>query len=343
MFSVTKKIYAKQKLEEKENEMAVRLISASSEELSTLSGLDLMESIRVSGGRAVSAEVVAYQPPLVDGVSNGALAAALGADIIHFNHYDVNKPQITGFLSKPEGIAAWKAAGFDVSLSDEIEGPARKFLGSLGLGVTFKTLRERIGRVVGVSLEINEENSRAPQGRLATPETAAKAIEQGAAYITLIASADHSPETVSRNIEQLRKGLGNDVMLVAGRMPWGGSKPGAPDFMFPDEIELVIRAGANMVVLPAPGTMAKASIQNITESVEFAHNLGALVEITIGTSQESADEQTVRRLVLDSKLTGADLFDIGDGGYVGIAPPENILTFTMAIKGRRHTYLRMAS
>jgi hypothetical protein len=65
--------------------------------------------------------------------------------------------------------------------------------------------------------------------------------------------------------------------------------------------------------------------------------------VTIGTSQESADEGTVRRLALDGRLTGADIYQIGDGGYGGMAIPENILAFATAIKGKRHAYRRMAS
>jgi hypothetical protein len=322
--------------------MPKRIIEASPSELAHLNGQQLMDSIRVSGGRAVAAETVAFQPSLVAGVSNGALAAALGADIIHFNHYDVDKPQIGGMKSTPRGIAAWKKAGVSIEPTAEVEGPPAGFLDQLGFGVTFQDLRSLIGRVVGVSLEILWDQSDAPRGRQATPETGAKALQQGAAYLTVIATPAHAPEVLAKNMQILRAGLGAEVMLVAGRMPWGGSRPGAPDFLMPDEVELVVKAGANMVVLPAPGTMAVATLEKVREAVETAHRLGALAEITIGTSQESADEETVRRLALDSKLTGADLYDIGDGGFVGISPPENILAFATAIKGRRHTYRRMA-
>jgi len=54
-------------------------------------------------------------------------------------------------------------------------------------------------------------------------------------------------------------------------------------------------------------------------------------------------EETVRRLALDGRLTGADIYQIGDGGYGGMAIPENILAFATAIKGKRHTYRRTAS
>lgn len=63
---------------------------------------------------------------------------------------------------------------------------------------------------------------------------------------------------------------------------------------------------------------------------------------TIGTSQEGADAETIREIALLCKMTGTDLHHIGDAGYPGIAVPENILRYSLAIRGRRHTYRRMA-
>jgi len=63
----------------------------------------------------------------------------------------------------------------------------------------------------------------------------------------------------------------------------------------------------------------------------------------IGTSQEGADKSTVRQIALMCKMAGTDLHHIGDTGYVGMAIPENILTYSIAIRGIRHTYTRIAS
>jgi hypothetical protein len=41
-------------------------------------------------------------------------------------------------------------------------------------------------------------------------------------------------------------------------------------------------------------------------------------------------------------MTGTDLHHIGDAGYAGVAIPENIMDYSIAIKGKRHTYFRMA-
>ncbi len=322
--------------------MAKRIIEASPSVLAKLEGRDVLDAIRVSGGRAVSAEIVAFRPALVDGTTNGALAAAFGADIVHLNHYDVDRPQMAGFPSTPAGIEAWAKEGISLKPSRQIEDPTAGFFANLGLGVTIRDLRNAIGRVVGLSLEVNFPGADAPTGRLSIPDTAARALEQGAAYLTLIGTPAHTPEVLAENFRILRKALGPEPVLVAGRMPWGGSRKGMPDFMHADEVELMVEAGVDMVVIAAPGTMPGASMEVVSAAVEKAHQLGILAEITIGTSQESADEDTIRRLALDSRLTGADLYQIGDGGYSGITLPENIMAFATAIKGRRHAFRRMA-
>ena len=51
----------------------------------------------------------------------------------------------------------------------------------------------------------------------------------------------------------------------------------------------------------------------------------------------------VDSLALHGKLTGADIYQIGDGGYSRMAIPENILALAIAIKGKPHAYRRMAS
>ena len=69
---------------------------------------------------------------------------------------------------------------------------------------------------------------------------------------------------------------------------------------------------------------------------------GALTMTTIGTSQEGADVDTIRRIALMTKMTGTDIHHLGDCGLFGIALPENLVAYSIAIRGRRHTYRRMA-
>ena len=42
------------------------------------------------------------------------------------------------------------------------------------------------------------------------------------------------------------------------------------------------------------------------------------------------------------KMAGADIHHIGDTGVPGMALPQNILAYSIAIRGERHTYHKMA-
>lgn len=76
--------------------------------------------------------------------------------------------------------------------------------------------------------------------------------------------------------------------------------------------------------------------------MDAAHEAGALVVAAIGTSQEGADPETVRALALAAKRAGADVLHLGDMGAFGLTEPTNVLTASLATRGRRHTYRRMA-
>lgn len=57
--------------------------------------------------------------------------------------------------------------------------------------------------------------------------------------------------------------------------------------------------------------------------------------------QAGADVETIRQLALTSKRAGADIQHIGDAGFNGTADPENIMALSIAIRGKRHIYLKM--
>lgn len=81
----------------------------------------------------------------------------------------------------------------------------------------------------------------------------------------------------------------------------------------------------------------------IRELVEYTHSKGKLTMTSIGTSQEGSDESTIKSIALYSKMTGTDMHHLGDSGLtVGMANPENIMIYSIAIKGKRHTFRRMA-
>ena len=105
--------------------------------------------------------------------------------------------------------------------------------------------------------------------------------------------------------------------------------------------EQFIEAGADIVLVPAVGTVWGIDDQQVKEVVDFAHSKGKLVMSAIGTSQESAQPEVIQAIGIRNKILGVDIQHIGDAnmGLVGI---ENIKELSDAIRGKRHTVARMA-
>lgn len=288
--------------------MTTRLLSATGSALTALRGATLREAIRLSEGRTLISEVVVTHPTLVDGVSNVELAAAFGADLILLNLYDVDAPRVNGL---PEGADA-------------------------------ATVRRLCGRPVGVNLEPSD---RIPAGRRATVENARRALEQGVDLILITGNPDTGVTTagVLEAARAIRAALGEQVLLAAGRMHAAGVARGAGAGLTPVSAAAELAGVVDMVLVPAPGTVPGMTVEAVRELVLAIQAAGALAMTAIGTSQEGADTETVRQIALWAKMTGADVHHIGDAGLTGVALPENILTYSLAIRGRRHTYRRMAA
>lgn len=118
---------------------------------------------------------------------------------------------------------------------------------------------------------------------------------------------------------------------------------GAEKILTQEDVKLFRQAGADIILMPAPGTVPGITVEYVRGLVSFAHSLGALTITAIGTSQEGADVDTIRQIALMCKMTGTDIHHLGDAGYGGMSLPENIQAYSVAIRGIRHTYHRMAS
>ena len=117
---------------------------------------------------------------------------------------------------------------------------------------------------------------------------------------------------------------------------------GAEKIITKEDISAFARAGADIILLPAPGTVPGITMEYVRELVNYSHSLGCLTITAIGTSQEGADIATIRQIALMCKMTGTDIHHLGDAGYGGMALPENIQAYSIAVRGIRHTYRRMA-
>ncbi|WP_062352704.1 hypothetical protein [Bacillus kwashiorkori] len=299
-----------------------RILDCTATDFRAMSGTDLKQSIEAAEGRTIIAEVVVTATPLYPGLTNAEYAAAFGADMILLNFFDVNNPKVEGLVN---------VAGENL----------------------IKRLKELLGRPVGINLEPVDIHARAaetleslPVGRLATKESLAKAKELGVDFVCLTGN----PKTGVTNdeivtaIKNARDVFHDDGLIIAGKMHGAGVKGEASGKIVSKEIVAsFVQAGADIILVPGVGTVPGATLEKTTELIETAQNLGALTLTTIGTSQEGAERETIQQIALYNKMAGADLHHIGDAGFTGIAVPENIMTYSIAIRGRRHTYRRMAA
>jgi hypothetical protein len=214
-------------------------------------------------------------------------------------------------------------------------------------------LKALIGRPVGLNLEPVDPNAkqaeqllRLPAGRIATEETFREAKKLGFDFVCLTGN----PKTgvtnaeIEQAIRKARAVMGEETLIIAGKMHAAGvaGEAGA-EIVGERDLMAFIEAGADVILLPSPGTVPGITLEAAKLMVDIVHRHGALAILATGTSQEGSDEATIRQIALYSKMAGADMYHIGDAGYSGIAVPENIMHYSIVIRGKRHTYVRMAA
>ena len=218
-----------------------------------------------------------------------------------------------------------------------------------------RKLKELTGRPIGINLEPVEQvlSSENPEenmwamtgGRKATLENAKKAADMGVNFILLTGNPGIgvTNEAIEQTLRLYKQAFGDRLILAAGKMHASGIlTEGAENIITKDDIAAFSAAGADIILLPAPGTVPGITVEYIRHLVSYAHSLGCLTITAIGTSQEGADIATIRQIALMCKMTGTDIHHLGDAGYGGMALPENIQAYSIAIRGIRHTYRRMA-
>ena len=302
--------------------MAKRFLDCCASDFAKFTKEDLLESIRKSEGRVLACETIGTVQPMLGNVTNAEFAASMGADIILLNMFDVQKPVINGLPAcKPEE--------------------------------TVKLLKKLTGRPIGINLEPvegGEEGETDPlwkmsAGRRATVENALRAKELGVDFILLTGNPGMgvSNPAIVRTLRQFKEAVGDSIVLAAGKMHAAGVlSEAAENIMTEQDVAQFVEAGAEILLLPAPGTVPGITVEYARSLVTCAHKRGVLTITAIGTSQEGADTDTIKRLALLCKMTGTDIHHLGDAGYAGMSRPENIMAYSVAVRGIRHTYHRMA-
>ncbi|WP_109604282.1 DUF7916 family protein [Oceanotoga teriensis] len=295
-----------------------RILDLNASDIKKLNKEDILNSIKAAEGRTVMSEIIGKYPPILGDVSNVEVACSFGTDIILLNMYDVENPVING-----------------LEIQDD-----ENFL---------RELKDIVGRIVGINLEpvdeskeLFDEKIKISEGRLATVNNVKKVLDQGADFIVLTGNPKTgvTNEKIINTINNIRNELGENVLIIAGKMHSSGNDE---EIINQKIVEEFIEAGADIILVPAPGTVPGITLQKITDITSYVHKKNKLIMTTIGTSQEGSDDYTIKQIAINSKMAGVDIHHIGDAGMSpGIATPENIMNYSISIKGKRHTYRRMA-
>ena len=291
-----------------------RLLNCTTSEMLSMNKDELKQSILASEGRTIMTETVVACPPLLGDLTNAELAVSFGSDMVLLNVFDCNNPHINGLPETDEPV---------------------------------KLLKKLVGRPVGCNLEPIDENAKMMENRLeissgrhATKETFIKAKELGFDFICLTGNPGTgvSNASIENAIKLAKEYFGG--MIIAGKMHSSGIDEALVDL---DSIERFIDAGADIILMPSVYTVPGLSEEEVTAACKLIKSKGALSLSSIGTSQEGSDEGTIRQIALVNKRCGIDIQHIGDAGWCGIALPENIMALSIAIRGKRWTYHKIAS
>ena len=301
-----------------------RILDCQASDFRCMNRDELLAAIAGAEGRTVACETIGSIMPMLGDITNAEFAAAMGADILLLNMFDVERPVIHGLpKTEPENV--------------------------------IHKLKELTGRPIGINLEPVEQvlSSEDPEenmwamtgGRKATLENAKKVADMGVNFILLTGNPGIgvTNAAITQTLELYKKELGDRLILAAGKMHASGIlNEGAEKIITKEDIAAFAKAGADIILLPAPGTVPGITMEYIRDLISYAHSLGCLTITAIGTSQEGADIATIRQIALMCKMAGTDIHHLGDSGYGGMALPENIQAYSIAIRGIRHTYRRMA-
>lgn len=300
-----------------------RLISATASEIAKMSREELKQSIKASEGRVVLSENVVLHPPLEANITYSEFSRAYGADLILLNGFDTENPVIVGMYGE-NSLS-------QVTSTDKSE--------------IIRELKRLVGLPIGVNLEpvdltaqMAEDRITITSGRQATKETFQKANQLGFDFICLTGNpgVGVSNQAIVEAIKEARESFTG--LIIAGKMHGAGVSEPVVD---QSVVHQMIAAGADVLLVPAIGTVPGVNEELLQAVIDDAHSQDVLVMSAIGTSQESAEPETIREIALRNKILGVDIQHIGDAN-MGIYGIENITVLSNAIRGKRHTAARLA-
>ncbi|MFV0381276.1 MAG: haloacid dehalogenase-like hydrolase [Breznakia sp.] len=289
--------------------MNKRFISCNASEILSMTAQELKQSIAASEGRIIMSENVTFRMPSVEDITNAELARAFGADLILLNGLDVLNPVIHGLVETKQNVV--------------------------------EELHALVGRPIGVNLEpvdeavnMAEERLEISQGRQASLKTIQEIERLKFDFVCFTGNPGTgvSNKEIIKTLEIAKKHFSG--LIIAGKMHGAGASEKIIDVV---TLDAFIEAGADIILVPAVGTVPGFDSMDLKRIVKRAHEKDVLVLSAIGTSQESSDPETIAQIAIENKICGVDIQHIGDAGYAGLAPVENIFAMSKAIRGMRHS------
>ena len=207
-----------------------RILDCHASDFAAMSGRELLAAIAGSEGRTIACETIGALMPMLGDITNAEFAAAMGADILLLNLFDVQHPVIRAL---PE------CAPED----------------------TVRKLKALTGRPVGINLEpIDEEIAGQREGmwamtdgRVATLENARRASDMGVDMILLTGNPGMGVKNaaIERTLRLYRRELGERIILAAGKMHAAGVLgEGAQNIITREDVRAFVEAGADIILLP---------------------------------------------------------------------------------------------
>lgn len=285
-----------------------RLLNCFASDFRKMTKETLIQSIKASEGRTILAETVVSCDPAIPAITNAEVARAAGADLILLNTFDAQRPNINGL--------------------DRLIQPIER-------------LKELTGRPIGVNLEpvdftahMLEERQSIATGRQVTKENLMLLNELGVDFVCITGNpgAGITNQSISKAIA-LAKDVFNG-MIIAGKMHGAGS---ADPIYDKDSLIDFAKAGADVVLIPSPGTVPGSTVAVCYDIVQSLKQNGVLTMGGLGTSQETSSVETIKQIGLYNKMVGFDIHHIGDAGEGGVSYFENIFELSRAVRGKRHT------
>lgn len=299
-----------------------RLLNFQGADFLNATPLELKQAILASEGRVIVSESVVTFEPYVNGLTNAEIEKAFGADILLLNVLDLDNPKIEGVPESEADHIGW--------------------------------LKKSTSRPIGVNLEPVDEGSNMTQGkeeiakgRKASIENYKKANDYGLDLICLTGNpaTGVTNKAILKAIKEAKENFSG--LIIAGKMHAAGTDGLVMDLEIAKEF---VNAGCDILLVPAPYTIPHFNENDLREIADYIRDYNkdkkidkkVLIMSAIGTSQETADKDTIRQIALAAKSSGAHLQHIGDA-MNGISLPENIYTMGVAIRGVRWQIYQMGS